>query len=71
MQTLVQIASLFAFALFAMLAGFMIETAPVLAVYALIIAALCALMAVVSVLQESAEERAWNEFKARQWRARQ
>lgn len=66
MQTLAQIAFLFAFALFAMIAGLMLETAPVLAVFALIIAALCALVAVVSVLEESAEQRAWAEFKARQ-----
>lgn len=66
MQTLIQIAFLFAFALFAMISGMMLATAPVVAVAALIIAALCALVAIVSVLQESAEQRAWAEFKARQ-----
>lgn len=66
MQTLTQIAFLFAFALFAMISGMMLSTAPVVAVAALIIAALCALVAIVSVLQESAEQRAWAEFKARQ-----
>ena len=66
MQTLTQIAFLFAFALFARISGMMLATAPVVAVAALIIAALCALVAIVSVLQESAEQRAWAEFKARQ-----
>lgn len=66
MTTLIQIAFLFAFALFAMISGMMLATAPVVAVAALIIAALCALVAIVSVLQESAEQRAWAEFKARQ-----
>lgn len=66
MTTLIQTAFLFAFALFAMISGMMLATAPVVAVAALIIAALCALVAIVSVLQESAEQRAWAEFKARQ-----
>ena len=66
MQTLIQIAFLSAFALFAMISGMMLATAPVVAVAALIIAALCALVAIVSVLQESAEQRAFNNWKARQ-----
>lgn len=66
MQTLIQIAFLFAFALFSMISGMMLATAPVAAVAALIIAAMCALVAIASVLQESAEQRAFNNWKARQ-----
>ena len=66
MQTLIQIAFLFAFGLFAMFSGMMLSTAPVVAVAALIIAALCALVAIVSVLQEIADNRAFNNWKARQ-----
>lgn len=66
MQTLIQIAFLFAFALFAMISGMMLATAPVVAVAALIIAAMCALVAIVSVLQEIADNSAFNNWKARQ-----
>lgn len=66
MQTLIQIAFLFAFALFSMISGMMLSTAPVVAVAALIIAAMCALVAIVSVLQEIADNRAFNNWKARQ-----
>jgi len=66
MQTLIQFAFIFAFMLFSMLSGMMISTTPVVAIAALIIAALCALVAVVLVLEESAEQRAFNNWKARQ-----
>ena len=66
MQTLIQVAFLFAFALFSMISGMMLATAPVVAVAALIIAAMCALVAIVSVLQEIADDRAFNNWKARQ-----
>lgn len=54
MQTLIQIAFLFAFALFSMISGMMLSTAPVVALAAFAVAAICAAIAVVSALQENA-----------------
>lgn len=54
MKTLIQFAFMFAFILFAMLAGFVLHASPIAALTALAIAAMCALAAIVSVLQENA-----------------
>lgn len=66
MQTLTQFLFLLNFVTFASLAGFTLDQFPVVALGALVIAALSALVAVVLVLEETAEQRAWQEFKARQ-----
>jgi hypothetical protein len=54
MQTLIQFAFMLAFILFAMLAVLVLHTSPIAALTALVIAAMCALAAIVSVLQENA-----------------
>lgn len=54
MQTLIQIAFMFAFMLFSMLSGFMLDASPVAALASFAVAAICAAIAVVSALQENA-----------------
>lgn len=58
MQTLIQFAFIFAFMLFSMLSGMMLDASPIVGLAAFAIGAMCALVAIVLVLQENAAHRA-------------